>query len=137
MVLAAVTVEPAEGDVEPPVRERERRPLLLGGDVVVAGVVAVRRVDVPVPEHVVARSALIATSQCRIPCQPFWPASSVSSATKISSVAGVDDGRAGDPERVDVPAALPSVGAESTTDLLTEVPTCRCQSTLPVLAAIA
>jgi hypothetical protein len=70
-----------------------------------------------------------------IPCQPFWPAISVSSATKISSVAASMTGVPVMPSGSMSPQ--PTVGAESITDLATEVPTCKCQSTLPVRAAIA
>lgn len=78
---------------------------------------------------------LIATSQCLIPCQPLWPASSVSSATKISSVAASITGVPVIPSGSMSPQ--PTVGAESTTDFGTVVPTCKCQITLPVRAAIA
>ena len=104
VVLAAVTVEPSEGDIEPPVGERDRGALLLGRDVVVARVVAVRRVDVPVPEH-----AVVCQPDRHEPVPDALPAVLAGQLGLLGDEdlvgGGVDDGRAGDPERVDVPAA--------------------------------
>ncbi len=103
MVLAAVTVEASEGDIEPPVGECDRGALLLGRDEVVARVVAIRRVDVPVPEHLVARQA-----DRHEPVPNPLPALLAGQLGLFGDEdlvgGGVDDGRPGDPERVDVPA---------------------------------
>ena len=135
VVLAAVTVEAAEVDVEPPVRQRHGGALLLGGDVVVARVVGIGRIDVPVPELLVAREA-----DRDEPVADPLPAGLAGQFGLLGGEdlagPGVDDGSARDAERVDVPATHRG----RRVDHRLAAPSARrarCQSTLPVPAAMA
>src|ERR1019366_10648928 len=101
--LTTVAVETSEGHVQSTVREGDRRALLLGGDVVVVLGVGVRRVDVAVPDHVVA---LQADRNKPVPDAPPVVLAGQLGLLGNEDLAagGIYDRRTGDPERIDIAA---------------------------------